>query len=234
MKKILLANFKSNKSITEAQQWLDTFVTKVDWNSLTGESARFEVSVAPAFVSLGEYAYKIAEASVPLLLSVQDISAYPAGSYTGAISVANLAELNIKYAVVGHSERRKHFGENSVIVARKVEQALDGGITPIVCFDEEYLEEQISSIKAELLEKCVFVYEPLAAIGTGNNVGVGKVTEVKEQVKRLCGEVRFLYGGSVDDQNVAEYLLVTEGVLVGTFCKDPLNFAQLVTTATAV
>lgn len=234
MKKLLLANFKSNKSITEAQQWLDTFIAEVDWSSLKDDGARFEVAVAPAFVSLGEFAYKIEEASVPLLLSVQDISAYPAGSYTGAISVANLAELNIAYAIIGHSERRKHFGENSAMVAKKVEQALDGGITPIVCFDEEYLEEQISNITAELVGKCVFVYEPLGAIGTGNNVGVGKVTEVKEKVKRLCGEVRFLYGGSVDDQNVAEYLLVTDGVLVGTFSKDPLNFAQLVATATAV
>lgn len=234
MKKLLLANFKSNKSIAEAQQWLDTFIAEVDWSSLKDVGARFEVAVAPSFVSLREFAYKIEEAIVPLLLSVQDISAYPAGSYTGAISVANLAELNIAYAIIGHSERRKHFGENSAMVAKKVEQALDGGITPIVCFDEEYLEEQISCISAELVEKCVFVYEPLSAIGTGNNVGVGKVTEVKEKVKRLCGDVKFLYGGSVDDQNLAEYLLVTDGVLVGTFSKDPLNFAQLVVTATAV
>lgn len=234
MKKLLLANFKSNKSIAEAQQWLETFIAKVDWNSFSDDNARFEVAVAPAFVSLGEFAYKIEDSQVPLLLSVQDISAYPAGSYTGAISVANLAELNIRYAIIGHSERRKHFGENSLIVAKKVEQAVDGGITPIVCIDEEYLEEQIASIATELVGKCVFVYEPLSAIGTGNNVGVGKVTEVKEKVKRLCGDVRFLYGGSVDDQNVAEYLLVTEGVLVGTFCKDPLNFARLVATATAV
>lgn len=234
MKKLILANFKSNKSIAEAQQWFHTFVETVDWDSFSKNSSRFEIAVAPAFVSLGEYADNIRQASIPISLTAQNLSAYPAGSYTGAISIANLAELNIKYAIVGHSERRKYFGETASIVAKKVTQAFDGGITPIVCLDEEYLEEQIAALGSELASRCVYAYEPISAIGTGNNVSVAKVTEVMEKVKRLCGEVMFLYGGSVTDQNAQEYLLVAQGILVGSFSLDAKNFARLVTTATAV
>ncbi len=234
MKKLLLANFKSNKSIIEANQWLDTFVSQVDWKVFGGHEAIREIAVAPSFMSLEEFSHKIKEAGVPLMLTTQNLSAYPAGSYTGAISTANLAGLQITYAIVGHSERRKYFGETSEIVAKKVTQALDGGMTPIVCLDEEYLEEQIASIGSDSAEKCIYAYEPISAIGTGNNVSVDKVAEVMEKVKRLCGDVRFLYGGSVTDQNVAEYLLVTDGVLVGSFCLDAHNFAKLVTIATTV
>lgn len=226
MRKLLLSNFKSNKSITEANNWLDTFLEKI---SLLNTSS-VEIAVAPSFLSLEEFSQKIAAASVPLQLTTQNISAYPAGSYTGAISVKNLEGLNLQYAIVGHSERRKYFGETSQIVAQKVEQAIDGGMTPVVCLDTEYLEEQIAAIELNLLEKCIFAYEPLSAIGSGKNADVGRVKKVSQRIKTLAGEVKFLYGGSVTAENVLEYLLVCDGVLVGSFSLDPSQFAQLVTT----
>lgn len=228
MKKLLIANFKSNKTIQEANDWLKTFSSEVSRESLN----QAEVAVAPTFLSLEEFSQTISEQNLPIQLTTQNISAYPAGSYTGAISVQNLNGLNIQYAIVGHSERRQYFGETSGIVAKKVTQALDGGMVPIVCFDSEYLEEQVNAIDTDLLSKCVFAYEPLSAIGSGNNVDVGTVREVEEEVSRLCGEVRFLYGGSVTAENVSEYLLVTDGVLVGSFSLNPEQFAQLVATAT--
>lgn len=229
MKKLLISNLKSNKSVKEANDWLEELVQKVDWNSL----GIFEVGVAPAFTSVEEFSHKIKEANVPLKLITQDISAFPAGSYTGATSFRNLVDLNISYAIVGHSERRKYFAETSKMVAQKVEQAVENNITPIVCVDEPYLEEQINLIDDNLLEKCVFAYEPLEAIGTGKNVSVGKVEKVKQQVKKLCGEVLFIYGGSVTDQNVSEYLMVTDGVLVGSFTLKAKDFASLISKATA-
>lgn len=228
MKKLLIANFKSNKSVEESNDWLDEFVEAVNWNDL----GNFEVGVAPAFPSIEEFSHKIVEARVPLRLVIQDISAYPAGSYTGAVSVRNLADLHVKFAIVGHSERRRYFEESSQMVAKKVTQALDSGITPLLCIDEPYLEEQISLISSQEISKCVIVYEPLSAIGTGNNVSVGSVKEVKEKVHKLCGDIPFIYGGSVSDQNVSEYLLVTNGVLVGSFSLKAKDFASLVSIAT--
>jgi triosephosphate isomerase len=226
MKKLLLSNFKSNKSITEASSWLDIFLEKVSALNLTN----FDLAVAPSFLSLKDYSEQISASNFPIKLTTQNISAYPAGSYTGAVSVKNLEGLNLEYAIVGHSERRKYFGENSELVAKKVEQAIDGGMTPVVCLDTEYLEEQISAIDSNLLEQCIFAYEPLSAIGSGNNADVGTVKEVSQKIKTLAGEVPVLYGGSVTDQNVLEYLLVADGVLVGSFSLDPSQFAQLVTT----
>lgn len=230
MKKLLISNFKSNKSVEESSLWFNELIATVEWDSL----GNFEVGAAPAFPSLGEASSTIKTAKVPLQLATQDISAYPAGSYTGAVSVQNIADLNIKYAIVGHSERRRYFEETSEVVAKKIVQVVENGITPLVCIDEPYLEEQIALIDGPTALKCVFVYEPLSAIGTGNNVSVRKVSEVLERITKLCGEVRCMYGGSVTDQNVSEYLLVTQGVLVGSFSLQAGDFAKLVATATAV
>ena len=226
MKKLLLSNFKSNKSITEANNWLEIFLEKI--HSI--ETSDLDIAVAPSFLSLEDYSKKIAELQSSVQLTTQNISAYPAGSYTGAVSVKNLEGLNIDYAIVGHSERRKYFGETSQIVAKKVEQAMYGQMVPVVCVDLDYLEEQIAAIEVSMLEKCIFAYEPLSAIGSGNNADVGTVAEVAKKVKSLAGDVRFLYGGSVTYENVLEYLLVADGVLVGSYSLDPNQFAQLVTT----
>ncbi len=230
MKKLLLANFKSNKSVEESNEWLDKLVKTVDWNAL----GNFEVGVAPAFPSIEEFSHKIKEARVPLKLTTQDLSAYPAGSYTGAVSALNLADLRVKYAIIGHSERRRYFEETSQLVAKKIAQALDNNIIPLVCIDEPYLEEQISLLDSEVLSKCVYVYEPLAAIGTGDTVSVGKVTEIFKKIHDLCGDVQCMYGGSVTDQNVSEYLLVAQGVLVGSFSLKATDFAKLIAAATVV
>lgn len=230
MKKILMANFKSNKSVEESNQWLDEFVKQVSWNNV----GNFIVGVAPAFPSVEEFSHKITEARVPLKLATQDISAYPAGSYTGAVSVRNVADLGISYAIIGHSERRRYFEETSELVAKKVTQSVDNNIIPLVCIDEPYLEEQINLIDTNMYNKCVFVYEPLSAIGTGDNVSVGLVKEVFAKIRALCGDVQCMYGGSVTDQNVSEYLLVADGVLVGSFSLKATDFAKLVATATAV
>lgn len=227
MKKLLISNLKSNKSVEESNNWLGEFIKAVRWDSL----GNFEVGVAPAFPSIEEFSHKIKEAGVPLKLTIQDLSAYPAGSYTGAVSVRNLADLNITYAILGHSERRKYFKETSEMVAKKVTQAIDNSITPLVCIDEPYLEEQISLLANDELSKCVFVYEPLSAIGTGDNVAVNKVEEIKQIVHGLCGQVPFMYGGSVTNMNVAEYLLVCDGVLVGSFSLSANDFASLVSAA---
>ena len=223
MKKLILANFKSNKSLTNTNLWFEEFLNDAD-DSVFSE---VDVSIAPSFVSLALAEKTVEQSGKSLSLSVQDISSFPAGSYTGAISGQNLNGMKIQFAIVGHSERRKYFGETSNDAALKVEQSLQSNITPILCVDEEYLEEQLSLINKEAMEKCVVAYEPISAIGTGKNADVGIVKEVVKKIKRLAGDVRVIYGGSVDEFNIGEYMLVTDGALVGAAALDSAQFLRL-------
>jgi len=226
MRKLILANFKSNKSVDETKFWFETFLKS--WKNTGGEnrdSNNIEVSVAPQMAAIFLAKKMIIDSN--LSLSVQDISSFPAGSYTGAISGQNLNGLNIKYAIVGHSERRKYFEETSQDVALKVEQSLASNILPVVCVDTEYLDEQLGLISKENLEKCVIAYEPLSAIGSGKNANVGVVKEVAAKIKRLAGDARVLYGGSVDEFNINEYLLVADGVLIGGASLNAEQFTKV-------
>ncbi|MBU0974123.1 triose-phosphate isomerase [Patescibacteria group bacterium] len=223
MSKLILANFKSNKSIIDTNLWFEKFLKNIDDSVLS----KLDVSVAPSFVALVSAEKVLEKIGKNVSLSIQNISSFPAGSYTGAISGQNLSGLKIKYAVVGHSERRKYFGEKSSDVALKVTQSLQNGIMPILCVDTEYLEEQFGLIDKKELEKCIVAYEPISAIGTGKNADVGKVKGVVEKVKRLAGNVPIIYGGSVDEFNINEYLMVTDGALVGTASLDADQFQRL-------
>lgn len=225
MNKLIISNFKSNKSIAETLAWINKFNQIPD--SLL---ASYEVSVAPSFVSLESAAKAIENSGKKYSLAVQDISPFPSGSYTGAISVQNLLNIKIRYAIIGHSERRKYFHETSQDVAMKVEQSLLNGILPIVCIDDSYLEEQLNMISKENLSKCIIAFEPASAIGTGSNADLGVVKGVIQRVRKIAGDIKVIYGGSVDDQNINEYLLVTDGVLISSFSLDASNFMRAIKT----
>lgn len=143
------------------------------------------------------------------------------------MSVANITDWEIGYGIVGHSERRQYFEESHQDVANKVSQLIDAGITPIVCIDDEYLVEQAAAIEKDQLKQCVVAYEPLEAIGSGVFQPVDEVEPIVNQIKEVFGEVPVLYGGSVDAENVAQYLAVTDGVLVGGASLDANEFAAL-------
>lgn len=224
MNKLILANLKSNKSLADTNLWFEKLLANVDNSVLS----KLDVSVAPSFIALAEVEKLVDKSAKNATLSIQDISSFPAGSYTGAISGQNLNGLKIKYAIVGHSERRKYFGETSNDVALKITQSLQNGIIPVICVDTEYLEEQLGLIEKQELEKCVVAYEPISAIGNGKNVDVGTVREVVAKIKRIAGDVPVIYGGSVDEFNINEYLIVTDGAIVGTASLDADQFLRLV------
>lgn len=227
MKKIIVGNWKSNKDVKAVENWFSVFVEEVkdvDWQQV-------EVALAPPFPLLMMVQAAIDHSGLPLKLAVQDLSPFPAGAYTGAVSVANLRELNVKYAIVGHSERRRYFHEEHGEVGRKVGLALDAKIIPVVCVDKDYVAKQAVAINGELLSKCVVAYEPLSAIGTGNNEDVGTVKRYIKEIKVVFGDVPVIYGGSVKADNVGEYLLVSDGALPGGASLDPKKFADLINKA---
>ncbi len=219
MKKIIVANFKSNKTVEETVSWFQEF------DNLITDTLDLELVIAPQVLALS-----VVKPSVKFSLAIQDLSSFPAGKYTGAVSVQNLKGLDIKYAILGHSERRKYFHETSHDVLLKVEQSISAGITPIICVDSSYLAEQLNLIASNLIEKCIIAYEPSQAIGSGANEDVGRVKEVVKKIHRLAGDIPVIYGGSVDEFNINEYLMVTDGVLVSTASLNVKQFVKVVQT----
>lgn len=222
--KYIIANLKSNKSRAEMDDWL---------NRLTMGSQASSVIICPPLPSLMMVAdYLVDHSFNNVFLGVQDISPWSAGAYTGAVSARNLEGFKVKYAIVGHSERRHYFHETNQDVANKVSQCLENGITPIVCVDADYVQSQANAIKTEELARCLVAYEPLTAIGSGENQPVAEVEPIIRQIRQVFGIQSVIYGGSVNPDNVADYLQVTDGVLVGTDSLDAGVFSQLVAKAT--
>ncbi|MFZ5376697.1 MAG: triose-phosphate isomerase [Patescibacteria group bacterium] len=223
MKKLIIGNWKANKDEVSTSAWFEKFARLANF-----DVDQVEVVVAPPFNLLSIARQKIDELALPIKLAVQDLSPMPTGSYTGEVAAGNLHGLRVEYAILGHSERRRYFLETDHLIANKVEMACLANIKPVLCLDEPYLMTQSRAIKKELLPECVVAYEPLSAIGSGDNASISEVTSFKDRLYAVCGEVDFIYGGSVNADNVNQYLLVSRGVLVGGASLDATNFAELI------
>ncbi|MCA9372970.1 triosephosphate isomerase [Candidatus Woesebacteria bacterium] len=228
MKKMLIANWKSNKTEEEVAAWLQEFGA----SAVLQQDISVSVVLAPAAPFLPMVAAFCQEHS-QISVAAQDVSRFPLGSYTGAVAAAQLASLGVSSVIVGHSERRRYFGETNQFVAQKVDLLLEAGITPVVCIEEEGIQSQVELISAQHREKCIVAYEPLSAIGTGMGEDIPQVQKVVAEVKTAFGDVAVIYGGSVDERNLPEYLLASDGVLVGGGSLDVKEFIQLLTEANA-
>lgn len=222
MTKLIVANWKANKNITEAQQW----VKKWRQQDIRPE---YEHVLCPPYPLLP---FLLDAVTANLKIGVQDISAYPPGAYTGEVNGYNLQQMAISYALVGHSERRRYIGETSQLIAKKVAQALDFNITPIVCLDKEQVIEQAELIPANQRQQLIVAYEPVHAISTFGGQEDPLPTTLAEvaKIKEHFGEsVPVLYGGSVNPDNSLVYLQQESiaGILVGSASLEPSTFAAL-------
>lgn len=220
----LVANFKSHKTLAETRHWFDQILT------LTYDPQTVEVIACPPAPYLLDCADLLHAASTSLKLGIQDISPFPFGAYTGAISAPMITDW-VNYAIVGHSERRRYFGETSDDVLNKVEESLAAGITPIVCVDEPYLEEQLRPLKKSDFTRILVAYEPVSAIGSGNPDTPSHADEIGSRIKHLTdNRTPVLYGGSVNPENIGLFLNQTHinGALVGSASLNPDSFTQLI------
>jgi triosephosphate isomerase len=211
-----------------------------------------EVMVAPPFTGLFEAA-KAAEGT-PVKIAAQDVFWEWEGAYTGEVSAAMLADLGVTGAIIGHSERRRYFGETDESVAKRVWAALEQGLLPIMCVGE-IEEEREAGLTEEVLGRQVpaglasvpdgdggavaIAYEPVWAIGTGRTATPDVAQEAIAFVRGLVGEamgrqaaeaVRILYGGSVGPHNIDELMAQPDidGVLVGGASLQIASFARIV------
>jgi triosephosphate isomerase len=187
-------------------------------------------------------------------VGAQDVSAHESGAYTGDVSAAMLRDFAVRYAIVGHSERRQSHGETDTVVASKAQRALAEGITPIVCVGESLAEHEAGQTEAVVkrqlaavihtnghcISEIVVAYEPVWAIGTG-------LTATPEQAQRVhavlraqlqaatahADRVSILYGGSMNAANAAVLLAQpdVDGGLIGGASLKASDFLSMLKAA---
>ena len=226
---ILVANFKAHKNSDEMLAWI---------NKVVPESVEFAgtVILCPSASFLAAAYSKLQTPNSKLQLGAQDISKFEEGPYTGEVSASQLAKL-CQYAIVGHSERRKYFGETDSDVIQKVGFLINNSITPILCVsDLKQLDSYVKEGKTivENAQKIIFVHEPPSAISGDRDYGPEDPESANQNAgeigKILNKKVVTLYGGSINPENVASFFSKENiaGGLVGQACLDAETFLQLI------
>jgi triosephosphate isomerase len=219
------------------------------------KDAKCEVVVCVPFTSI-ETARKAARGT-NIQLGAQNVHWAEKGAFTGEISANMLAELKVKYVIVGHSERRQYFGETDETVNLRAKAALNAGMKVIICVGET-LEERESGKTAEVvirqtekalkditkqeLKRVVIAYEPVWAIGTGKTATAqdadGTIKIIRKVIRKLYGRasgqsIRVQYGGSMNAGNAAELMAMPQidGGLIGGASLKPEDFAKIVNCA---
>ncbi|MEA2056877.1 MAG: triose-phosphate isomerase family protein [Patescibacteria group bacterium] len=229
--KLIVANWKSNHNIDSTREWFEKFKLLAKQKQLFNNSV-VQVVITPPHSLLAEVKQLITVHGLGILkIGAQDISQFESGSYTGAISAKNMEGLEVEYVLVGHSERRKHFFENDEVVAAKVERAIQHNLTPILCLSRDKITSQANTINPDYYSQLIAAYEPVEAIGSGCNADPADVAKAIKDIQQVFGETPVLYGGSVCADNVASYLEVCNGVLVGGASLEAESFIDLIVAA---
>jgi triosephosphate isomerase len=232
-RRLIVANWKMNKTRAEALEFRDGFVPEAALRHV-------EIAIAPPYPFLTDLVSPDGRWS----LAGQDCSAEPRGAFTGEVSAEMLASCGCRYVIVGHSERRKHFHESGALLAAKLARAREAGLVPIFCIGET-LEERREGLTREVLRRqvesteshpssspLVVAYEPVWAIGTGQNATPEQAEESIAHIRALLPgrpDLMVLYGGSVTADNAGE-LASREGIsgfLVGGASLDRIGFARI-------
>ncbi len=251
-KTIVAANWKMNKDVDEASEFVYAFqeeMKNVDPNA--------EVVICPPFIALDAVAELLRESEFKL--GAQNLHYENDGAFTGEISARMLKSLGVHYVIVGHSERRQFFGETDDIVAKKVKKALSTDLKVILCVGEslserdggvteKVLERQVKAaldgLTAQQLASLVVAYEPIWAIGTGRNATPQQAQDAHAFIrstvagmfgKEVAASLTIQYGGSVKPENAAELLSRpdVDGALVGGASLKADSFAKIVKSSPA-
>ena len=251
-KKILAANWKMNLTHSEAESYLETFLSEI------GQVNDVEIVIIPPFTAIPALV-SASEKVAFLRIGAQNMHWEKNGAFTGEVSATMLRALYVKYVIVGHSERRTLFGETDEVVNRKVRAALEAGLRPILCVGEslherdsgqveEVLRRQLNKGLENVVEKdlpeIVVAYEPCWAIGTGRTATPAEAEQshafIRADLSELFGattadRVRIQYGGSVKPENAEDLMRQKniDGALIGGASLDPRSFARIIWRAEA-
>jgi triosephosphate isomerase (TIM) len=243
---IIAGNWKMHKTEAETVAFLDAFLPKV-----AALPPEIQIVVAPPFTSIPAAALHVNGTRVSL--GAQTMHWERSGPFTGEVSGPMLLEFGVTFVILGHSERRAYFNETDRTVNLKVHSALAQGLVPIVAVGERLQERKAGRIDDRVvgqtraafygvardqLAGVVIAYEPVWAIGTGENCDPAEADRVMAAIRsslRGLEATPILYGGSMTAANVAQYVARPNinGGLVGGASLDPDGFAQLVANAAA-
>lgn len=243
---LIAGNWKMHLTVAEAVRLAQAVA------EASGACPDRDVMVAPAFTALAKVCEALGDTS--LLVAAQNVAWEREGAYTGEISAAMLTDLGVRFALVGHSERRQIFGENDAMINRRLLGALAGGIQPVLCVGETLAEREADRTFAVLeqqmrqglqgvptaeMRRIVLAYEPVWAIGTGKTATTEQAQEVHaflrrfvaaEHDKSLADGMRILYGGSVKPENIDGLMAQPDidGALVGGAALQAESFARII------
>jgi triosephosphate isomerase (TIM) len=243
----IAGNWKMFKTVQEAVLFIKELKSAV--RDVTG----VEIVVAPTFTALHAVAEAARNSNVAV--AAQDLYWEKEGAFTGEVSPAMVKEVGAMFAIVGHSERRRLFGETDAIVNRKVAAAISAELTPIMCIGEtleereagrtfDVLDRQVKDgldrVTAEQIASLVIAYEPVWAIGTGRTATAVQAGEahghIRKRLRQWFGadaadRCRVIYGGSVKPDNIRELSAEpdVDGALVGGASLEVRSFAAIVT-----
>ena len=244
----IAGNWKMHKTVAEAEQFIAALLPKVA--ALDG----VELGICPPFLALQAMVDSARGSQVGVY--AQNMHEADAGAFTGEVSAPMLSEIDVHGVVLGHSERRRYFGETDRALQLKVPKALEAGLTPILCVGEtederergeterrlrHQVQEGLEKVPLERLADVVVAYEPVWAIGTGRVATAEQAQEAVAFVRALVANldkaaaerVRILYGGSAKPDNAAELMALpdVDGALVGGASLDPGDFAAIAEAA---
>jgi triosephosphate isomerase (TIM) len=251
---LISANWKMHHNHFEAIQT----VQKLAYLVPRKVTEALDVSIHPAFTNLRSIQTLIDADRLPFVLGAQHCHWEDKGAFTGEVSAAFLAKLDVGYVVCGHSERRQLFDETDEMVAAKITAIQRNGMTPIVCVGETIEEREAGETGTKVIGQIdiaiagrtksqigsmVVAYEPIWAIGTGRTATAADAQTVCAAIRArvehvtdaaTAADIRIQYGGSVKASNIAELMAEPDidGALVGGASLDPDEFAAILTNAT--
>ncbi len=243
---VIAGNWKMHKLTEEARALARAI--KVG----AGDASHCQVVLAPPFTALAAVAAEIRASK--LLLAAQNVHWEPKGAFTGEISIPMLEDLGCAMVIVGHSERRQHFGETDAGVNRRVKAILRSSLQPIICIGETLAQREggayqtvinqqlaggLDGLTRQDLLRIILAYEPVWAIGTGRTASPEIAQEVHVAVRdwlsqkfseEAAQQVRILYGGSVKPDNISELMRQPDidGALVGGACLEAESFLRII------
>jgi triosephosphate isomerase len=243
--KLMVGNWKMNGSLAANTSLLSDLLS-----GMGGVNCRAAVCVPAPYLAQAQSLL----AGSSLQLGAQDLSSHESGAYTGEVSAEMLRDFAVRYAIVGHSERRQYHGETDNVVAHKAQRALAAGITPIVCVGESLAEREAGQtevvVKRQLaavihtnghcISEIVVAYEPVWAIGTGLTAtpeqaqAVHAVLRAQLQAATAHADrVSILYGGSMNAANAASLLAQpdVDGGLIGGASLKAAEFLMMLKAA---
>jgi triosephosphate isomerase len=247
---VMAGNWKMNMNHLEAIGYLN----KMAFSLIDADYARTEVAIFPPFTDIRSVQTVIDADHLSIVYGAQDISAHDSGAYTGEISGSMLKKLRVKYALIGHSERRAYHHETDESVNAKVKAAIKNDLVPMIAVGETLdikqagnaVEHTLSQVQAALKDvrsnyvgELVIAYEPVWAIGTGEVATPQDAQDmcmaIRQKVAKLYSQdvaekVRILYGGSVKAGNVKSIMEQpdVDGALIGGAALDPDEFLRII------